>query len=172
MRGEIQAYIPEGAPADVPKITDTIARALEIVLLGCRFVVFPRSRWTHSDTALDQLLLFEGLHSLMSEIFPLWRHEVSGTSKRCAKGGAGHVVGAAPPRLQRPPGAGGDVADGDVAMDDVWGAGAESGGPASDGEDAGGDAPDDPRRDNARQRRIGGTWLAGRPFAMLVISRC
>lgn len=55
--GEIQIYIPEGAPADVAKITDTIAQALELVLLGCRFVVFPRSRWTQRHCSRSDVVV-------------------------------------------------------------------------------------------------------------------
>lgn len=96
-QGVVEVYVPMHAEVNRAALVETVASSLCAVLLPGKFQVYPRTRWTRSDTAFDEFCLLEAVHGLASAIFPRWRALATTRSAKAASapepaGARAHVL--------------------------------------------------------------------------------
>ena len=48
------------------------------IVAGKMLIIFPRSRWTKMDEAIDWVGLLRNIHGLLRSVYTLWFHHVTG----------------------------------------------------------------------------------------------
>ncbi|CAK0909909.1 unnamed protein product, partial [Prorocentrum cordatum] len=71
----VEVYLPENATYDEDYVKEVISESLTRCLVGARFTVYNRSKWTRSDSAWDEFCLLEGCHGLASAAWERWCRE-------------------------------------------------------------------------------------------------
>lgn len=165
----VEYYVPPTSHHSEAELLEHVTSGLIAALCSSQPGVYPRSRWTGADLAIDCLGVMEACHRLLSTTFfrfaasyeTGWRgKQLLDSAKKLAQnlGGASESMENPQPEVASDPSAG--DTGGEVVSDEAA-AIAE----ATQGAAAGFAAV------NAAHRRIAAKWLETRPFGRLVLQR-
>lgn len=162
-REVVEVYVPEHVSVDRSRIAEVVGDALQQCVAGAHLTTYPRHRWTKADRALDDCIMLDAIHGLLSAVFPLWCRECgaigasSGISEIAQQAGGVALVNPRFPALQ-----------------DMPEAPAEPLAQAKDAPTAEHSSPqtaDAAREDNETHRRVALSWLRSEPLTRIIIIR-